>query len=285
MQILSQMKALLHPSKPPTERVISPSEATRIIAARGLRPGCDAAHYSWDIERFYDRMSIIERHGLTYVYSLRPINEWAPAPLFTDDPNIAALPAMPGKDCPFWFLWLKGLDDYLARRSAGSSNPRYSFPSLETYPRVRRQIGCELERYSLEANEELFVRWYDALKDPKYAHSGEACLAGARGQAQRAPAAWFAFYALREAASGDCKCVTLVIEDGRSCSGINIAAARRNNGGYGVLLAVEMIKSLSDRGYVSFDSGVSQRYGTYKDVIFLDVLATDCTGQPAFAIG
>lgn len=282
---LDQIQTYLRPSRKSKLRVLTARQALHVIDAEGLTPVRDAAHYSWDLERFYDSLAVLDRGTSTYVFRLQPINEWAPAPLFTNDRSIKSVLGMPGKNCPYWFLRLKGLDDYLARRSAISANPKRSFPSQQTYERVRNQLRCELVRIPLKGNEARFTRWYDALKIPKYGHSGEACLAEAHAQATRAPMDWFAFYALLELGSGECKCVTLVIEDGASCSGINIATARRNNGGYGVLLGVEMVRALSERKFVSFDSGVSQRYGPNKDVIFLDVLPTDCSGEPAFVVG
>ena len=73
-----------------------------------------------------------------------------------------------------------------------------------------------------------------------------------------------------------------MIEDGRSCSGINLASVKDKHS-YGKLLAVEVIKSLCERGYFSFDCGISESYGGYKVDIFLDVVSADNSGEIYFA--
>jgi hypothetical protein len=256
--------------------------AVRLIKQHKLGTVAESWHYSWNLEQFYDEMMIYEHRDRLYVFHDAPINEWSPAPLFSNDPMITAVLAKRGKDCPFWLLKLKTFDDFLARRSAGSSNPQKNFPSTRTYPKLYRKLGCRLERFDIAGNEGLFVRWYDELKDKKYHHSGAKCLSDAFQHSFRAPREWFKFYLLFEEESDSCKAVLLAIEDDQSSSGINIASLRKNGGGYGVFLDVEVIRSLCERNYQFYDSGISGYYGNSKDMIFLDRLPTDSSGDLVF---
>lgn len=263
-------------------RRVDVREALALIAQHNLATVRDSWHYSWNLEYFYEELHVYERGDRLYVFHDTPINEWSPAPLFSNDINIDMVIAKKGKNCPFWFLKLATFDAFLDRRTAISRRPRRNFPTRQSYPRVKRRLRCRLESFPLIENSDLFVNWYDLLKDAKYHHSGAKCFADAIKNNFRAPRDWFKFYALIEEGSEACKCVSLVIEDGRSCSGINIASERRNSGGYGVLLDVEVVRTLCERRYYSYDSGISRRYGNSKDVIFLDVLPVDSSGQMPF---
>jgi len=268
-------------------RRVSIEEAADLIQHYNLFTVRGAWHYSWHLEHFYDEVFVYERNDKIYLFHDTPIHRWAPGPLFSNDHSLDEVTAAKGKDCPFWFLKMTTFDAFLDRRSAISRNPRKSFPSRESYPRVAQRLGCHLRRFALFQEQNRFIQWYDNLKDPKYQHSGTKCVADAIKDNVRVPREWFIFYALIEDRTEVCKCVALMIEDERSCSKINIATERRNcaginNGGYGVLLDVEVIKTLCERGYYSCDSGVSGRYGSSKDVIFLDTLLTNNSARMSF---
>jgi len=255
-------------------RAVPVREALRIIEQHSLKPACGVWHYSWDIERFFETMWVRERGGALHVYAPRPLNEWAPVAHYTNCGDPVPLRTGKSEPLPFWFLRLTTFDDFLARRSALSSRPADHFPSQETYPVAVERLGCRLEHMPLLGNAERFARWYDALKDTKYNHTGDSCWRGGIASNPGVPLLWFTVSALIENATGACKAVQLGVSDERSLSGINIAAARRSRFGYGVMLAVEEIKRLCAEGANSFDCGISGNYGGYKRQIFLDDVAT-----------
>ena len=270
--------------KPPAARRISTQKALAIIEDNGLKPVRDAWHYSWDIERFFDEMFIFERRELLYVYNPIPIHDWAPAPLFSNDPSLDKLIAKKGRSCPYWFLRLSTFEDFLERRSRLSRQPHKHFPSRQNYARAAAHINCRVERLTIVKDRKHFIDWYDRLKNPKYNSSGESCLIGAIRDSARAPLSWFTFYALFEESTGTSKAVLLAIEDGRSSSSINIASERSpvSVAGYGVFISVEMVKECSASAFHSINCGISARYGTYKDMIYLDTMETDSSGEMPF---
>ena len=260
---------------------IKVTEAQTIIDRYQLFTVRGSWHYSWNLKQFYDELFLYEVEGRVYVFNPTPIHKWAPAPLFSNDPTLDMLIGHKGKDCPYWFLELKDFETFLDRRSTQSRRPDVHFPSRQTYRRVARKLRCHVKRYNLFENNDLFNDWYDQLKDTKYNHSAAKCVTDAVNNSSRAPRDWFIFYALIEDDSEKCKCVSLMIDDGRSCSGINIAS-ERSNLSYGTFFLVEVVRHLCSRGYNSFDCGVSARYGTYKDKIYLDVLSVDSSGTLPF---
>jgi hypothetical protein len=260
-------------------RQVGALEALHIIQDNGLRPAHDTWHYSWDVGRFCEAMLLCESAtGLT-IHGLRAHNEWAPVAAYTNEPVPQPLGTSKPEELPYWVLRLTSLEDFLARRSAASSRPGDHFPSRETYARAMTELACHFEHFPLAKHEARFVSLYDQLKHPRFAHSGEACWRGAIAHNPGVPLDWFGVSALVETASGICKAVQLSISDGRSCSGVNIAAARRNRFGYGVMLAVQEINQLCARGAEFFDCGVSGDYGGYKRQIFLDAIPTKRVGQ------
>jgi hypothetical protein len=264
-----------------TVQRIDVDEALSIINTECLFTVLGSWHYSWNLTQFYDELFVFRSQGRTYVFHDTPIHEWAPAPVFSNDESLQILIGKKGKDCPFWLLKLTEFESFLRRRSTISRQPGKNFPSLTTYSRSRRRLKCRLERYKLFEQEELFKTWYSQLKDHRYNHSGEECVAGLIRDNMRAPRNWFTFFALVEE-DGACKSVAVMVDDGRSCSMINTASERRGGFGYGNFLLVEVIKHLCQKNYCSFDTGVSARYGNYKEKIFLDVLPVDCSGSLPF---
>jgi hypothetical protein len=257
---------------------ITIDEALSIINSERLSTVLGSWHYSWNLTHFYDELFISRSQSRTYVFHNTPIHEWAPAPLFSNDETLNRIIVTQGKDGDYWFLRLTDFDAYLARRSSrGLHAKSRHFPSHRTYPKHRGRIDSYAERHSLIGNEEWFVELYDRLKHPKYGHSGQRCLDQAFEANIRTPREWFAFYTLRQCATNECHAVELVIEDAQSCSGIN-AACITDKHGYGIFLSVEIIKSLCSRGLTSYDCGVSGRYGTYKQKLYLDMVPSDNSG-------
>jgi len=255
-------------------RVIPVREAVRIIALNNLKPACGVWHFSWDIERFCETMMLQTIDGALHICAPRPLNEWAPVAHFTDSPDPVPLRTGKREALPYWFLRITAFEDFLDRCSAANSRPGDHFPSRATYPRAATRLGCHLEHMKLHGNEERFARWYDALKDARYKHTGDECWRSAIASNPGVPQGWFTVSALTETDTGACKAVQLAVSDHLSHSGISIAAARRSRFGYGVMLAVEEIKRLCAAGATSFDYGVSGNYGGYKKQIFLDAVPT-----------
>jgi hypothetical protein len=255
-------------------RVISVKEALRIIEADSLKPACDAWHFSWDIERFCETMLLQTVGGYLHVFAPRPLNEWTPVAQFTNCPTPVPLRTIKPEPLPYWFLRLTTFDDFLARRSALSSQPGAHFPSRQTYPSAERRMNCRLERLPLSGNEAHFAAWYDQLKNVKYNHTGEACWTRAVADNPGVPREWFTIYALFDNATKACKAVQLAISDRKSQSGINIAAQRGSGIGYGIFLDVEITRELCANGCAFVDCGISGEYGGYKRKVYLDALET-----------
>lgn len=263
-------------------RCIGIDEALCSVEQYGLSTVRGSWHYSWDLKRFYDKAYIYERAGCVYVFHPKPIHAWAPAPLFSNDETLDTLIGQKGKeDCPYWFLKLTDFETFLRRRSAITRKPHQNFPSAQSYQKVAQKLKCRLLRHRLSQREELFRSWFDSLKDPRYAYTSSQCVKDALQNIAGAPREWFTFYGLIEEDSGACKAVALTVDDGRSVSGVNMAS-ERSTASYGTFFLVEMIKDLCAGGYSSFDCGVSGRYGTYKEKIYLDVIPVDSSGLPPF---
>jgi len=255
-------------------RRISTREALRVIEENDLTPACGAWHYSWDIQRFYDSMLLQSIDGHLHVFAPKALNEWAPVAHFTSCADAVPLRTAKPEPLPYWFLRLTTFDDFLERRSQASKQPSAHFPSRQTYDGAARRMHCHLERFPLRGHEAQFAKLYDRVKDPRYAHSGEACWMGARAHNPGAPLEWFQVSALIDDETGACRAVQLGIQDHRSCSGINAGAERKSGVGYGIFADVELVRHLSGSGVSSFDCGVSGDYGGYKRKVFLDALPT-----------
>ena len=152
-------------------RLIQTNDAVRLIESRKLKTVNGSWHFSWDIERFFDTMFLYEHGAHSYVFHTEPINQWAPAPLFTDDPHVNFMIAHIGKNCPFWLLKLSNFEDFLARRSELSNHPETNFPTRQTYPRFARKLACKLERIQFDGNIDFFCKYHDQWKLPKYGSS------------------------------------------------------------------------------------------------------------------
>jgi hypothetical protein len=261
-------------------RRIPTRQALELIKSRGLATVGESWHYSWDLERFFDDMLVFESGSNTYVFQTKPINEWSPAPLFSDDAGLKLAIAAEGKNCPFWLLKLTSFDDFLNRRSDLSRKPTANFPTRQTYPRYARKLNCELERRNLLGNEDLFSELYSKWKIEKYQQSGEEMLQIALNTNVRTPKEWFFIHLLKERDSNAYKGVSLMIEDDRSCSMLNIASELN----HGTFMLVESVKECCKNKYSTFDTGVSGLYGNYKSLIYLDSIETDSTGCPAFVV-
>jgi hypothetical protein len=259
-------------------RRIQTKDAIRLVAARNLNTVNGSWHFSWDIERFFDSLFLYESDDYTYVFRTEPLNEWAPAPLFTDDPRVDFLIAATGKNCPFWLLKLTTFDDFLARRSELSRQPTKNFPTQQTYPRYARKIACKLERLPLHGNIEFFCKYYNQWKLGKWGHTGEYVMDQFFSGHDNVPKEWLFIHSLRDTEGGACKGICFTIEDGRSCSMYNIASEPD----HGRFMLVELIKECCAMGYVTHDCGVTGVYGNYKSLIYLDRVETDYSGIPSF---
>ena len=225
-------------------------------------------------------MFLYEDGPHSYIFHNEPINQWAPAPLFTNDPLLHLLTADVTTNCPFWMLKLTSFEDFLVRRSKLASQPKKHFPTQQTYPREARKISCKLDRVPLRGNAELFCRYYDQWKLSKYGRTGEDIMTQFFHKHDRVPEDWLYVHALREERGGSIKGVCFMIEDGRSCSVFNLASERA----HGRFMLVESIKQCCDLRYSTYDCGVTRMYGDYKSVIFLDRMETE-NGIPSFLPG
>ncbi|MBU2590514.1 MAG: hypothetical protein ABIJ24_02400 [Nitrospinota bacterium] len=161
----------------------------------------------------------------------------------------------------FWYLHITGFKDFLDRRTAESSKPKKHFPTVETYEKTREKIGGETEITFLdEAN---FIKHYNRIKKEEHSGGKETILS----IKQSVPEEWIKCAYLER--DGDIVAAAILVDDGRSMSLQNVAAAKSNLG-FGIFLVTEIIKYLSENNYTSFDAGVSGLYGVYKSKLFLD---------------
>lgn len=270
-------KHLLSASMPFSTYTISSSQGQKLIDRLDLQTVKNAWHYSWDVERFFSQMILVESKNHLYLFSKQPITyRSAPAPLFSSDTTLTHITAHQGRFFPFWLLQFQSVESFLKRRSQISSNPSRNFPSLQTYDRILNKKGGLIERYALHQNRSLFIEQFSKWKSPKFNFDGTQCIEYYESVNSGVPASWYYFYLLRDRHSGQGQGVMLTIEDGQSAAMLNLA----NQPGFGVIMLTQSLELMEKLGYSSFNAGVSGHYGHYKNLIFLDALPTDATGYP-----
>ena len=254
---------------------LSSSQAQKMINQLGLQTVKKSWHYSWDIERFFSTLNLLESKEHIYLFSDQPVRyRSAPGPLFSNDPSLAYITAHQGRFFPFWFLQFQTLESFLVRRSQISGNPSRNFPSLQTYDRILHKKDVIIERYSLQTHRSLFIEQFSKWKAPKFNFNGSQCIDYYEKINTEVPKNWFYFYLLRDNAKKEGKGVMLTIEDGHSASMLNLA----NQPGFGLIMMTQALGLMEELAYDSFNAGVSGTYGHYKNLIFLDSLPTDANG-------
>ena len=260
-------------------RVIDRTQAQIYRRRMGLKPPSGAWHYSMNVDLWPDQFFCHERLGKCYLYGLTSLNEWSPAPFFTNDSKINFVLGDSSHNKPFWHLKLEGLDGFLARRELLSSNPKKNFPSIKTYAKRQEKLDCELVNEKLFHNTSWFKEVYTRIKHEKYSQDGKSCIDTALKTNPGVPGEWFEFYVLQHRMTGEEKAIALLISDDRSSSLINIASLRRGGAGYGTYLLTALVDDLSKRRKKHFDAGISGIYGHYKNLIFLDSLKVTDPGS------
>lgn len=248
---------------------IDRNTARRLQRDLQLRPPLGMWHYSSNEILWPDKFEFIRNDRFHYLCATTLLNEWAPAAFFTDDPGVSWVVGDSSKKCPFWHLSTVSFEKFLSRRSAVSANPKKNFPSIETYSRRARKLQCSMLNAPLFDDPDFFIETYSQLKLRRFAQDGQTCIDIALHSNPGVPRNWFQFYVLRTA-NGDCKAVVLVVNDGKSASMLNIAAAREGGAGYGTFILTQIINDLCQRSCSHFDAGVSGHYGHYKNLIFID---------------
>ena len=122
-------------------RRVKANDALKLIESRGLKTINESWHFSWDLERFFDHLFLYENDNHSYIFHTEPINEWAPAPLFTNDSRVHSLIAKTGKACPFWLLKLSTFEDFLARRSQVAESTIGAFSHTTNLSALCAQTG------------------------------------------------------------------------------------------------------------------------------------------------
>lgn len=231
-------------------------------------------HYSFN-DNFERRCYCIsDKNGRINIAS-NPVDSWSPVMMYTnyDGPPLVMTNNLildeynkADVDIPkvFWYLSLTGFDDFLKRRDAMSANPKKSFPSSKTYYDKSAKINYTFiyEKF----NRELFIKHFDDLKHPER-QSGEVVLGHLTTGSNRVPKEWLRVaYLVHE---NEVVTMAIMVDDSRSICLFNLAT-RRSSLGYGNIFCTEMIKYGCEHQYYSVDSGVSGKYGIYKDKVFLD---------------
>ena len=260
---------------------LNAAEALKCIQDRNLRAVGNAWHYSWDLERFFPELYLLETPAHSYLFHPKPIPYIsAPAPLFSTDGDLKTIMAHTGRCFPYWFLHYHGFEAFLDRRSDVSSNSTSNFPTRQTYPRFMNKRGGVIERLPLMANMDMFIEQFSAWKPAGFAFNGAECVRFYFKANPDVPRDWFYVYRLVDPVRNTGLGVMLTIEDGRSAAMLNLASQR----GYGLIMIVEAFRLMGLLNYSSINAGISGIYGHYKSKLFLDMMPTDATGLPPFNV-
>ena len=164
----------------------------------------------------------------------------------------------------FWYLKLTTLDDFLNRRTKSSNKPRKHFPTTFTYNKLIKQFSIDLlvEEYK-SIN---FCADFDRMKPPDH-FSGNEIVQKLLEGIPNLPMSWLKTVKLF--CNDELNAIAIIVDDGKSISLENITAVRSKYS-YGIILCIELIKKYSSANYYSFDAGISNLYGVYKDKIFID---------------
>lgn len=260
---------------------LTAAEAQKYIQDLNLKPVGNTWHYSWDLERFFPELYLLETPAQSYLFHPKPIPYIsAPAPLFSTDRELNTIIAHTGRYFPYWFLHYHGFDAFLERRSEFSANSTSNFPTRQTYRRFMNKKGGVIERLPLMANMDMFIEQFSALKPAGFAFNGEACVRFYFKANPDVPRDWFYVYRLIDPVRNEGLGVMLTIEDGRSAAMLNLASQR----GYGLITIVEAFRLMEHLNYSSINAGVSGIYGHYKSKLFMDMMRTDASGLPPLCI-
>ena len=253
---------------------ISNNKIYDIITKYQLKLYHDIWHYSFQEkllnQDFYLKKTI---NGKISLFA-DPYNQWSPAPLFTNSDSLHKIKSNnivnekynrgnKTKRKIFWFLKLENFTDYLEERTQLSSKPSKHFPTLKNYNKKRNNVNGSMEIKPF--NELFFYKHYNALKQPQH-YDGEKIFESLILNNPGLPKKWLKMATLSH--EEEIVAIFLLIDDGKSISLFNLAS-KRNQLSFGLVLCTDIIKFYCKIGYYSFDAGVSGKYGTYKDKIFL----------------
>jgi hypothetical protein len=250
-------------------RFVTGSKAMELIREEGLLPWRGLWHYSFDLERFHKRLgALYVGRRCRYLYGEKPLNQWSPRPLYCSPGwEETCRDVVQDEANPYWYLRLTTFEEFLDRRSAVSRKPKKHFPSKHTYSKHDRKYKARFRVLDLEDSE--FVDAYDRLRRPDHL-DGQGVCETLVSSSPGLPRDWMKVASLE--IDGRTVAVSLLVDDGRSCSMVNLAS-ELGPGSLGVYLAAKTVEHLCARGYESFDSGVSGAYGYYKKKIFLDTVS------------
>ena len=250
-------------------------EKDRLISSHGFRIYHDIWHYSFNDVFRNEYLSVSDSDGRINILR-KPLNSWSPVllylnyegqPLITTQ-NLVALEYDKSSATEvqklFWYLSLSGFDDFLKRRDSMSSQPSKHFPSSKTYYKVSGKIGGKFHYEDLDRD--FFNDNYDKLRNKDF-QTGATVVNYLTGGALPVPQKWLKMaYLVHE---DEIVAIALLVDDSKSVCIFN-STAKRSKVGYGPLIMAEIIKYCCDHNYYSVDSGVSGKYGDYKETFFMD---------------
>ena len=164
----------------------------------------------------------------------------------------------------FWYLKLTTLDSFLSRRTEISSNPRKHFPTTYTYNKLLNKITINL--YVEDYYPENFNSIYDQIRPKDFSGANEI-VGKLVNNIPDLPIQWLKTAKLYW--NNEIVAIALIVDDKKSISLENITSIRHKYS-FGIILCLKIIQKYSLLNYYSFDAGVSNIYGVYKDKIFLD---------------
>lgn len=216
-------------------------------------------HYSFNFEHFYDSMNFDGNS----VYAARPINQWSPRPVFTNQKQDRA-GKINGKN-PYWFCELTTFDAYLKRRDSLSHRKKNHFPSTRSFTKKHELLGGKLIIKDFDKSR--FIKVYDYLRRKEHM-AGLDLVDNFYNNNQGIPENWLKTI---ELAADGVKAIGFIIDDGKSNSLFNLASVLDKNS-WGLYLLALWIKDCCHRGIRFVDCGISGTYGYYKDAFFLDAI-------------
>lgn len=228
----------------------------------------DVWHYTFN-DVFEKKLISSSKGNLQY----EPVNLYSPALFRGDSKKLKSRPNVLSKDFEksdliqrrvFWYLKLDTFDSFLKRRDSIVTKPAKHYPTTKTYSKLKTRLEYTFEVIAFEKS--IFVEHYNKLK-PEHYHSADYKIDSLKNSNVGLPESMVKLAILK--VDQEIVALALIIDDGKAVS-LQVPVAKRTKYGFGLVLCTELIHYYSEKNYYSFDAGVSNLYGIYKQKIYLD---------------
>jgi len=253
---------------------IEATKVEQVIIDYDLKIYHDIWHYSFN--NIFERNFFIkkDKNNIINLFS-NPLNQFCPALIYTNNNNKTKIKIKnlitdsynfenKVQRKVFWYLKIISFQDFLERKTKRASRPREHFPTSVSYSIYKKKHPVNLYYGPFDKN--YFVDTYNDLKLSEHL-SGEEVVNSLIKNNPGLPSEWLRIATLTH--NNEIVAVAFLIDDNKSIF-IDNMAAKRTKVSYGVYLLTELLRHASENNYYSFDGGVSNIYGVYKNKIFLD---------------